>query len=39
MTLGERIRKIADELHLDLRDAFTRILVTAMAAVEMADED
>lgn len=38
MTLKERIRRIADELHFDLSDPYTRILATAMAGVEAEEE-
>lgn len=37
MTLGERIRKIAEELDFDLRDPYTRILATAIAAHDQED--
>ena len=38
MTLKQRIHRIADELCLDLRHTYTRILVMAIAAREMEDE-
>jgi hypothetical protein len=37
MTLRQHINRVADELHLDLRDPYTRILATAIAAWEIED--